>query len=364
MRVLPTRSARLRCLVSVLAIIAPVAARANRQDTPGGEHRPSAGEEIVASVGNRNIYKRDIERHWQIEDPAGFARVQRQVHENEARALDALIADRLLEQEAERRHVPIEVLLKEASEPVETPTEVEIRDVFERSAASTKGASLEVAAPMIASYLKHQKEVEARRRYVDMLRRSASLEIRLPLESWRQTIAIAPDDPHTGPDAAPIEIVEFSDFECPYCRRATPVLKQVLARYRNQVRLVWKDFPLPMHQAARPAAEAAQCANEQGKFWAYHDVLFRNQDALTRADFSRYAGEVGLDIPAFNQCLDGERYKDRVSEGIRQAANLGVSATPTVFINGRMITGAVPVEAYEDAIQMELSNFQSPGLTR
>lgn len=158
------------------------------------------------------------------------------------------------------------------------------------------------------------------------------------------------DDPFRGDAQAPVTIVEFSDFECPYCREAAPIIARVMDAYPS-LRFQYRDFPIgDAHPHAVQAAEAGACAHQQGKFWAYHDILFANQDRLTRADLGRYAAEIGLDLGAFNQCIDGQAMRQEVLEDLNDGIARGVSGTPTFFINGTMYEGALSFEDFQELI--------------
>ena len=152
------------------------------------------------------------------------------------------------------------------------------------------------------------------------------------------------DDPVFGPPGAAVEIIEFSDFQCPFCQRLTATLEQLKAEYGSAIRLVFKDYPLPNHAQAFKAAEAGNCANEQGKFWELHDTMFSRQSELGVEDLKRHAGELGLDQAAFDACLDSGRFAGQVTADLTLGQQHGVSSTPTVFINGRAVMGAAPFE--------------------
>ncbi len=154
----------------------------------------------------------------------------------------------------------------------------------------------------------------------------------------------APDFRTRGPVGAPVLIVEFSDFQCPACRAAEPVLQRLFPVYQDKIRFVFKDFPLPMHHWARAGALAAECAGRQGKFWPYHDILYDRQDAWTNdkaATFlAGYARELKLDEPEWNACLADPTTASAVDADARDAQNAWVRATPTFFVNGRRFVGA------------------------
>ncbi|HEY7653644.1 MAG TPA: thioredoxin domain-containing protein [Methylomirabilota bacterium] len=157
-----------------------------------------------------------------------------------------------------------------------------------------------------------------------------------------------------GPAAAPVTIFEWSDYECPYCRRAQETLQRLQGEFRETVRFVFKDFPLRSHQNALPAALAARCAGAQDRYWEYHDLLFVAQPAFARDDLIGYARRLGLDVPAFTECLDTARFRDAVLADQREGREAGVRATPSFFINQRVIQGAVPIEEFRAAIRQAL----------
>jgi protein-disulfide isomerase len=164
------------------------------------------------------------------------------------------------------------------------------------------------------------------------------------------------DDPSIGPDNAPVTIIEFSDYQCPYCQVwYNQVYQQLLASYPNKLRFVYRDLPLPMHPEAIPAAEAANCAGEQNAYWKYHDSLFGQQYGLNRAAYEHYASDLGLDIKAFTACLDSQRFLKEVQADARDAASVGISGTPSFVINGRILVGALPFSEFKTVIDEELA---------
>jgi len=162
------------------------------------------------------------------------------------------------------------------------------------------------------------------------------------------------DAPVKGPASAPITVVAWSDFQCPFCSRAVPTVRQVEEAYKGKVRIAFKQFPLPFHDKAHLAAEAALAANEQGKFWQMHDKLFANQQALDRPALEKYAQELGLDMAKFKAALDSGKFKDKVDAEDKEGAAFGVTGTPTFFINGTRLVGAQPFESFKAAIDKEL----------
>jgi protein-disulfide isomerase len=166
------------------------------------------------------------------------------------------------------------------------------------------------------------------------------------------------DDPIKGDANAPVTIVEFSDFQCPFCGRFyKQTLPLIEKEYINtgKVKLIFRDFPLNFHENAQKAAEAAECADEQGKFWEYHDKIFENQKKLDMTSLKGYAAEIGLDIEKFDSCIDTGKYSSEVQKDFNDGSRYGVSGTPTFFINGIKLVGAYPFDAFKQIIDAELT---------
>jgi protein-disulfide isomerase len=166
--------------------------------------------------------------------------------------------------------------------------------------------------------------------------------------------------PTKGPAAAPVSLVEFSDFECPYCAQAAPIVQQLAAAYPTQVRFAFKHYPLPMHKESPLAHEAALAAGEQGKFWEMHDALFADQDKLTREDLIATAEQLGLDVTRFTKDLDTHRFKSQVDADRQEGNRLGVDGTPFFFINGHAISGAVDLPTFRKLIDGALKESAAP----
>jgi len=171
----------------------------------------------------------------------------------------------------------------------------------------------------------------------------------------------AGNGPTKGPKAAPVQIVIFSDFECPFCSRVVPTLKQIEKQYEGKVRVTWRNYPLPFHQNATPAAMASLAAHAQGKFWEMHDKLFENQKALSRPDLEKYAGDLGLDLAKFKADLDSNKYKADIDKDMAYGNSIsGPIGTPTLFINGRKVAGAMPFESFKQIIEESLKGGKKP----
>ena len=165
--------------------------------------------------------------------------------------------------------------------------------------------------------------------------------------------------PQKGPATAQVTIIQVSDFQCPFCSRVEPTIDQVVKEYGNKVRVVWKNNPLPFHDHAMDAAEAAMAANEQGKFWPMHDLMFKNQQALDRPSLDKYAAEVGLNMSKYKAAMDGHKYKQDITDDANVAATFGARGTPSFFINGKNLRGAQPFPAFKAAIDAALADAEA-----
>lgn len=175
-----------------------------------------------------------------------------------------------------------------------------------------------------------------------------------PTPTVERVAVSADDDPVKGPANAKITIIEFSDYQCPFCARAEPTMNQIIDTYKDDIKIVYRDFPLGFHENAQKAAEASECADEQGKFWEYHDKLFANQGALDIPSLKAYAIELKLNSAQFNQCLDSGKYEPEVKKDLEDGKAAGVSGTPAFFINGRLVSGAQPFDNFKKVIDEEL----------
>jgi len=167
-------------------------------------------------------------------------------------------------------------------------------------------------------------------------------------------IEITSDDHIRGDVNAPVTLVEYSDFECPYSSRIQPTLKQALEEFDGQIRLIYRHFPLSFHANSQKAGEASECAGDQDKFWEMHDMLFENQSALDVASLKSYAADLGLNTSTFNNCLDSGTYAEKVSSGLIEGSEYGVQGTPATFVNGTLVSGARSYESFKAAVESAL----------
>ena len=249
-------------------------------------------------------------------------------------ALDLTINDLLLLAEANRRNVPPEeIVRKEISEKVHVPTEAEVAKFYADNKAKIPG-ELAAVSNQIASYLQEQDRQRLEQALSERLRKGADIRLLVSEPTLPVQSISADDDPVRGDANAPVTIVEFTDFQCPSCAAMQPIIDEVLKSYGPKVKLVVRDFPLAMHANARKAAEAANAAHAQGKFFEYTALLLKRQDALDIPSLKKYASELGLDRVRFDAALDGGKYAAEVKHDMDDGELYGIDSTPAIFVNG------------------------------
>jgi len=342
-------------MLVALACSAPAQQTSTGQTSTGPTSTAQAGSDPAARIGNRTITVKEVDERWRQNEPAQQAQALQQIYEGRKNALDAIIADMLIGEAAKAKGMNADQFTEsELTRRIKPVTEAQVVSFFQQNQAQMQGRGLAAMSPAIQRYLEEQERGTAYRSLVAELRK-AGPRTEMMIDAPRYNVEIAPDDPVLGTASATVTMIEFSDFQCPFCQRVMPTLKQLRDTYGDRVRIVWKDFPLTsIHPQAFKAAEAGQCAREQGKFWEYHDRLFANQQALEPELLKKHAVDTGLDAAKFNACLDTAKYAERVQAQMGVGNQLGVSSTPSVFINGRMVSGAQPYETFTTIIDEEL----------
>jgi len=311
------------------------------------------GQDIVATVGGKAISQQDLT------DALGsqWMQLRNQEYEVKSKALENLIRQRVVEAEARKQGISGQKLLeREADAKVAEPGDAEVEAYF--WGQNRAGVRFEDVKDQFRANLKQLRIQKARQAYADSLRAGAEVAIMLQPPS----VAVAYDRARVkGNPDAPVTIVEFSDFQCPYCKKSEETLGDLLAKYKGRVKLAYLDFPLrEIHPQAEQAAEAARCAGEQGKFWEYHDTLFADQSKLDEASLAERARNLKLDERAFQTCLAGGKFKNSVEADIQQGNKIGVAGTPAYFINGVFLSGAQPQAEFEKIIDQALTGRPKP----
>jgi protein-disulfide isomerase len=308
--------------------------------------------EPIAEVNGEAITTKDLDSALGTK----LARLEEQIYDLKRQELDSLIAQKLFAQEAAKRKISVSQLLDaEVTAKVPLVTETEIDAFYRANKANIRGNDPETRQK-IRAFLQQQKFNAQRELFIKSLRSRGNVIVRLqPPPVTRVDVSIK-DAPFRGAADAPVTIVEFSDFECPYCKRAHSTLIQLLEKYAGKVKLVHRDFPLDsIHHQAQRSAEAARCAQDQGKFWQYYDTLFKESPKLSPGDLNRYAAQVGIDTKKFDACLKASAHKNIIQRDVNEGRRLGITGTPAFFINGRPISGAQPLETFARVIDDELT---------
>ncbi len=307
----------------------------------------SGSNQVLAVVDGKPITEADIRAKNADQFKALDREYQQNVHQLLENSLDQAVQDRLLDAEAASRKISKDQLLAEIKPA--TVTDADVDAFYEQNKAQIPRPKDQVAG-QIKTYLEQQGQQKARTEYFKTL--EAKYKVDYKLEPIR--VDVAATGPAKGPANAPVTIVEFSDFQCPFCSRLTPTLKQVEEKYGNKVRVVFRQYPLPFHQNAQKAAEASLCALDQGKFWELHDAMFGNQQELGVDQLKAKAASLGMNADKFNKCLDSGEKAAAIQDDIKAGSAAGVSGTPAMFINGRFINGAVPIDNITTVIDDEL----------
>ncbi|MBI1827049.1 MAG: DsbA family protein [Planctomycetes bacterium] len=305
---------------------------------------------VAATIGDKPVTLEELD----VKILKGNMKLAQQLYDARKAALDELILEKALGDESKAAGTTTDQLMKKKiQEKVTPPTDAEVEAYFNANQGRMQGKPLTEMAPQIKSMLSSQKEADVKGKLLTELKSKANVKVML--EVPRIEVAVGPTDPSKGPKDARVTVIEFSDFQCPFCSRGAATFKQIHEVYGDKVRIVFREFPLGMHQRAQPAAEAAECANEQGKFWEYHDKLFGNQQKLADEDFNKYAEEVGLNVEQFKACYSTGKFKADVQKDVAEGSKAGVTGTPAFFVNGRFVSGAQPLETFKTMIDEELS---------
>lgn len=276
-------------------------------------------------------------------------------YSTETQGVEQLLIEKLVEAEASKRGVDTEALIKaEVESKVSAPTEPEVQEMYAALARQLRGAPLEQVRDVVVQQVTQRKQAERFQTWVGELKTAAGAKVDVPFPDMPRIDVSVDDDPMRGSASAPVTIVQFAEYQCPYCGKANETIEQVLKDYDGKVRMVYRDYPLSFHPRAVPAAIAANCAGEQGKYWEIHGVMMGNQRALEESDLLAYAQQVGVDIDKWQACRLDPQQQAEVMADFEAGQAVGVTGTPAFFINGIMLSGALPYEMFAQIIDKEL----------
>lgn len=304
---------------------------------------------VLARLNDKEIKLKDVDElvAAQIKD------LDKKKFEARRSGLEQMIVQTLVKEAAAKEGKTEEQFLKaNIDEKVPAPADAEIQKVFdENKAQMPPGSTVDAMRSQIINFLQQDQKRQVAQKLFSDLRSKAKIEVLL--SEPRATVEAK--GPSKGASDAKVTIVEFSDFQCPFCSKAEPSVDEVMKNYSDKVKVVFRHFPLDFHEKAFKAAEAAACAEEQGKFWEFHKTLFANQGALSVDDLKVHAKALNLDAAKFADCLDSGKMKTKVDGDMAAGRAVGVNGTPAFFINGIAISGAQPYEKFKEIIDAELA---------
>jgi protein-disulfide isomerase len=335
-------------VVSAIAAIAIVCAAVYAPRTWADD--PNA---VVATVGDHKISEKDLDAKVKPQLDQMHAMLEKRVDQLIAdktfdlrrQTLESMTDDYLVQQAADRDKLSVPDYLKKEYSGKNAVTDAQAKAFYEKNKGQST-APYDQIKPQLLQMMNRQALLER-------LRKNQPVKILL---EPKRVVVDSSGHPALGSKDAPVTIVEFTDFQCPFCKATEATLKQLHDKYGDKIRVVHMDFPLPFHSHALDAAKAARCANEQGKFWPFHDALFADQSKLAPADLKATAKTLGMNSTKFNTCFDSAKYDSQIKADQAVGEKVGVDGTPAFFIDGRPLTGAQPAPKFEELINDELAN--------
>ncbi len=307
----------------------------------------SANGAVMIEIDGRKLTFTDIEK----ERPGVFFHAVNTFYQGEQKALEQFVDDYLLDQQAKKENLTVDQLLDlHVNNAIDkkAPPEEALRVYYE---GVDTPQTFEAVKDQIVASIMQRRLGKARNAYMESIRKGA--KVALHLTPPRAQISLK-DTAVRGPEDAKVVLVEYADFECPYCQQVQPVLEKLEAEYKGRLAFAYKDVPLPMHSHAQKAAEAAHCAGEQGKYWEYHDKLYMSRQ-LELADLKEHARTLKLDGAQFDKCLDTGKYTDQVRNSLSEGQRLGIEGTPSFFMNGRFFSGGLTFDQLKAMVDEEMN---------
>ncbi|MDB5108764.1 MAG: Periplasmic thiol:disulfide interchange protein DsbA [Candidatus Binatus sp.] len=307
---------------------------------------------VVATVGDHKITEQDLDAKVkpQIEQMRAMLakRVEDMIRDKsfdlKRKTLEAMTDDYLLEEAAKKQKLSVDDYIKKEYTGKDKVTDAYAKDWYDKNKGGNT-APFDQIKPQVVAYLNRQA-------LLDRLHKAEPVKIML---EPKRVVVDSSGHPSSGAKDAPVTIVEFTDFQCPFCKSTQATVKQLREKYGDKIRLVHMDFPLSFHSHAMDAANAARCANDQDKFWQYRDALFANTAKLAPSDLKATAKTLGLNQAQFDSCLDKAKYSAEIKKDMAAGEKLGVDGTPAFFIDGRPLIGAQPLPQFESLINEELA---------
>ncbi len=333
-------------IASTTALVAVALALTN----PARAAAATGSDPVLAQIGSHKITQQEVD-----------SKIKVQLYDARKEALDQMVDDYLLQRAAKKENLSVNDYVKrevndKAAAEINDATAKKFYDENKDKIPALKTAgSYDKIKDRLISALRQRDAQEQHEQLMARLRKDGDAKILLEPPRLNVDLSGAAGHPTLGPKNAPVTVIEFGDFQCPFCKRSEDAVKAIHEKYGDRIRLVFMDFPLSFHPHAMPAANAARCANAQGKFWQYHDALFADQSKLEPADLKATAKKLGLDTAKFDACFDKNQYGDAIEKDLEEGHKLNVTGTPTFFIDGREIVGAQPTDNFVSIIDQELA---------
>jgi protein-disulfide isomerase len=330
--------------------------------------RLPSGTDVAAKVGDRVITVEDVDREWSRADPAGYLAFRRQVYDSRRRIADQMVADDLIAREAAARGLTPEALLAtEIPKRVITTPESAVLAMYDGLGDRARGATLEQMRPALRAWLTRITEPElAKMNYVEELMK-VSTRAEVFLDAPLVQIERTPQDPVLGPRTAPVEIVAFGDFDSAEYAQFAQAFSRVLDTFGDRVHVVFKNLPV-LGPESMTIAEAAACANAQGRFWPYHDAVVARRGPLDTARLKQLASDVGLNRMTFDACVDRDEYEPAMRQALAEAQRYAIASSPSFLVNGRLAPAPPPflppAEFFKRLVEEELLRQSKAGAAR
>lgn len=337
--------------VTILAVVI-LACQKEANSKPNFIFKPAPSKEVAASIGGEQILEKDLVKGVESD----LYEAEMKVYEIKFAKLQSMLLEKFMNQDPDKKNLTNDEFLDKY-----IAKNVKISDAEVEKFIKDRQIPKEQVNPEIKTRIVEFLTVEAKKvaveKWIGEKTKKSPVEIYLQRPTLPVFEVNVGDAPFKGGADAKVTIIEFSDFQCPFCSKGATVLAEIEKKYGNKVKIAFKHYPLPFHAQARVAAEASMCANEQNVkyFWKMHDTMFADQSKLDKDNLIATAKKAGVKEAEFKACLEAGKYKARVDSDVAEGGKIGIKSTPTFFVNGKLISGAQPIEVFSEVIDAELA---------
>lgn len=320
--------------------------------------KPDGNSAAVAKINGEEITEEMLIGDERLE----FVDLNKKIYEFKMERLNKMLEEKLIGAEAKKANLPLaEYIEKKVVGGSIKVSNSEIEKFIDerrlpRAQIDKDEETKKKVRAQISAFIENEKKQTKVANYVAKLTKGAPVEVYFTKPRFQFNVDIS-KSPTLGGKDAPVTIIEYSDFQCPYCSKAAATVTEIKKKFGSKVKVVFKHFPLPIHREARPASEASMCVHDQNpdKFWKYHDLLFANQDKFDEASLEKFAKDSGVNVDKFKECFKSGKFRETVQKDYMDGDKLGVKSTPTFFVNGQLVSGAQPIEVFSDVIEEEIA---------